>query len=73
MCFSNACMVKYDGNNVRIGFLVGFLKEKVYLYLIAGALVQKLFFHDGDGGHLGYISIYDNLASNLCQNQSPSG
>ena len=40
-----------------------FLKEKVYLYLIAGALVQRLFVHDVDGGHPGFISIYGNLAS----------
>ena len=36
-------------SDVRIGILVVDLVEKVYLYLILGALVQKLIFQDGAG------------------------
>ena len=51
-------------SDVRIGILVVDLVEKVYLYLILGALVQKLIFQDGAGGHLGYFGQNDVLASN---------
>jgi len=60
-------------NNVRIGIVAVEIMEKVYLYLIVGALVQRLFFQDVDGGHLRYFGLNGLLASNLCQNQSPSG
>ena len=37
--------------DVIIGILAVDLVEKVYLYLILGALVQKLIFQHGAGGH----------------------
>ena len=40
--------------NVRIAILVVDLVEKVFLYLTLGALVQKLIFLDGAGGHFGF-------------------
>ena len=46
-------------SDVRIGILVVYLVEKAYLYLILGALVQKLIFEDGAGGHLGYFGQND--------------
>ena len=60
-------------SDVRIGVFVVDLVEKVYLYLILGALIQKLFFQDGAGGHLGYFGQNDVLASNWCQNRNPRG
>ena len=39
-------------SDVRIGILVVDLVEKVYLYFILGALIQKLFFQDGAGAIL---------------------
>jgi hypothetical protein len=39
--------------DVIIGILVVDLSEKVYSYMILGALVQKLIFQDGASGHLG--------------------
>ena len=60
-------------SDVRIGILVVDLVAKVYLYLILGALIQKLFFQDGASGHLGYFGQNDVLASNLCQNRNPRG
>ena len=36
------------------------LVEKVYLYLILGALVQTLFFQDGAGGHFGFGPLAKN-------------
>ena len=51
-------------NYIRIGILLVELVGKVYLYLILGALVQKLIFQDGAGGHLGYFGQNDVLASN---------
>ena len=51
-------------NDVRIGFLMVDLVENLYLYLILGALVQKLIFQDGAGGHLGYFGQNYVLASN---------
>ena len=52
-------------SDVRIVIRVVDLVEKVYLYLILCALIQKLIiFQDGDGGHLGYFGQDDVLASN---------
>ena len=51
-------------SDVRIGILVVDLVEKVYLYLILGALIHKLFFQGGAGGHLGYFGQNDALSSN---------
>ena len=34
--------------------------EKVYLHLIVGALVQKVIFQDGAGGHLGFGPLVKN-------------
>ena len=45
----------------RVGILMVDLLEKVYSYMILGALVQKLIFQDGTGGHLGF-------GSTLCYN-----
>ena len=36
------------------------LVEKVYLYLIPGALVQMLIFQDGAGGHFGFGPLAKN-------------
>ena len=47
-------MMFYHQTDVRIGILVVDLVEKVYLYLILGALVQTLIFKDGAGGHFGF-------------------
>ena len=51
-------------SDVRIGILVVHLVANVYLYLILCVLIQKLFFQDGAGGHLGYFGQNDVLASN---------
>ena len=51
-------------SDFRIGILVVDLVEKVYLYLILGAVIPKLFFQDGTGGHLGYFGQNDVLAPN---------
>ena len=51
-------------SDVRFGILVVDLMAKVYLYLILGALIQRLFFQDGTGGHLGYFGQNDGLVSN---------
>ena len=50
-------------SDVKIGILVVDLVEKVYLYLILCALVQKLIFQDSAGGHLRYFGQNDVLAS----------
>ena len=50
-------------SDVRIGILVVDFVVQVYLYLILGALVQKLIVQDGAGGHLGYLGQNDVLAS----------
>jgi len=49
-------MMLYRQTDLRIGFLVVDLLEKVYSYMILGALVQKFIFQDGAGGHLGFWS-----------------
>ena len=36
------------------------LPEKVSSYMILGALVQKLIFQDGAGGHLGFGPLVKN-------------
>ena len=36
------------------------LPEKVYLYMIIGALVQNLIFQNGAGGHLGFWPLAKN-------------
>lgn len=36
------------------------LVEKVYSYMTLGALVQKLIFQDGAGGHLGFGPLAKN-------------
>ena len=51
-------------HNVIIGIVAVEIMEKVYLYLIVGALVQRLFFQDVDGGHLRYFGLNGLLASN---------
>ena len=43
--------------DVRIGILVVYLVEKVYLYFILDALVQKLIFQNGAGGHFGFCPL----------------
>ena len=51
-------------NNVIIGIVAVEIMEKVYLYLIVCALVQRLFVQDVDGGHLRYFGLNGLLASN---------
>ena len=46
--------------DVRIGIFVVDLLEKVYSYMILGALAQKLIFQDDTGGHLGCGSKWCN-------------
>ena len=44
-----------------IGILVVDLVDKVYLYLILGALVQTLIFQDGAGAHFGFGPLAKNV------------
>ena len=57
-------MMQLGKSDVRIGILVVDVVEKLYLYLILCALVQKLIFQDGSGGHLGYLDQNDVLVLN---------
>ena len=49
-------------SNIRIGILVVELVEKMYLYLILGALAQKLFFQNGASGHFGLGPLAKNAS-----------
>ena len=55
-------MMFYRQTDVRFDILVVDLAEKVYLYMILSALVKKLIFRDGAGGHLGYLGQNDVIA-----------
>ncbi len=52
-------MTSYGETDIRIGFPMVDLPKKVFLYMILGALVQKLIFQDGGGGHLGFLGQND--------------
>jgi hypothetical protein len=47
-------MMSYHQTDVRIEILMVNLAEKVSSNMIVGALVQKLIFQEGAGGHLGF-------------------
>ena len=53
-------MVSERQIDVRIGIFMVYLVEIVYLYLIVAALVQKLIFQNGAGGHFAFGSLAKN-------------
>ena len=46
--------------DVRNGFLVVELSKKVYLFIFVAFICQKLFFHNGAGGHFRFTSLEKN-------------
>ena len=46
--------------DVRNGFLVVELAKKVYSYIFVAFICQKLFFHNGAGGHFGFTPLEKN-------------
>ena len=45
---------------VRNVFLVVELAKKVYLFIFVAFICQKLFFHNGGGGHFGFTPLEKN-------------
>ena len=70
---SRVKLMSYCQTDVRIGILEVDLPLKVVLDMILGALVQKLNFQDGTGGHLGFLVQIDVVSPNICQNRNPRG
>ena len=46
--------------DVRNGFLVVELFKKVYLFIFVAFICQKLFFHNGAGGHFEFTPLEKN-------------
>ena len=53
-------MVSERQIDVRIGIIMVYLVEIVYLYLIVAALVQKLIFQNGASGHFAFGPLAKN-------------
>ena len=56
-------MMYTQQTDVRIGILMVNLPRKVYSYINLGAPDQKLIFHDGGGGHLGFGPLEKNAGT----------
>ena len=52
-------MFKYQ-TDVSNRFLVVELSKKVYLFILVDFRCQKLFFHNGVGGHFGFTPLEKN-------------
>ena len=53
MCFSTNLTSEMDS-------LWSSLPKKVYLFIFVAFICQKLFFHDGAGGHVGFTPLEKN-------------
>ena len=51
----------YYQTDVKNGFLVVELSKKVYLFILVAFICQKLFFHNGAGGHFGFTPLEKNV------------